>query len=467
MKGKLRILVTLSTMMTVLMLSTVTAFAQRLSGDSRYKTMRSIAESYSSGKISNVLVASGENFPDALSASVLSKKYDAPILLVSKTDWQDALAYIQAHLVDGGSVYILGGTGVVPVAFEDTVKNSGFTIARLGGANRFETNARIIENANIPTGTPIILANAANFPDALSVSSISGIKGYPIILTDAAGLNDTNAILVKNIAPSKIYVVGGAAAVSEATKAYAQSLAGIGDSSVIRLWGSDRYETSLNIAKAFEFSTDTAIIAYGGNFPDALAGSALAIKLGSPILLTDGVNVANQKVYMKDKNLTKNIILGGTGVINNNVETKLNTIGLTYDELVAKLPSIGVTPTEKWEYTIDGGLSLDGVPILCWKYMNRDNPNYPFINLWIQEVNGNMEYHIDRSGVAIDSKAISILKLLFPNSWEYVTKRVYSNFTFKWLDPTTPHFDSFTPGTEVIDGRTVEFTKYQGYIIIK
>jgi len=54
----------------------------RLSGQSRYQTARDISEDFNNSKCDNVILAYGNDFPDALSASVLSKKFNAPILLV-------------------------------------------------------------------------------------------------------------------------------------------------------------------------------------------------------------------------------------------------------------------------------------------------------------------------------------------------------------------------------------------------
>ena len=57
----------------------------RLYGADRYKTSVSISNNFNSGTVQNVIVASGKDFPDALAGSVLSKKYNAPILLLNST----------------------------------------------------------------------------------------------------------------------------------------------------------------------------------------------------------------------------------------------------------------------------------------------------------------------------------------------------------------------------------------------
>jgi len=61
-----------------------TATTHRLQGEDRYKT--AIAISTAGWTTSeNVVLATGQNFPDALSATPLAKQLNAPILLVGKT----------------------------------------------------------------------------------------------------------------------------------------------------------------------------------------------------------------------------------------------------------------------------------------------------------------------------------------------------------------------------------------------
>ncbi|WP_406542068.1 cell wall-binding repeat-containing protein [Clostridium ljungdahlii] len=55
----------------------------RLAGNNRYETSENIANNFESGTVQSVIIANGNNFPDALGGSVLSKIYNAPILLLN------------------------------------------------------------------------------------------------------------------------------------------------------------------------------------------------------------------------------------------------------------------------------------------------------------------------------------------------------------------------------------------------
>ena len=115
------------------------------------------------------------------------------------------------------------------------------------------------------------------------------------------------ASYLSDLRPSKIFVLGGPGVVSnEAVSA----LSAYGD--VERIWGADRIDTSVQIAKRFFSSAQAGIITFAWNFPDALAGSMLASKLGVPIF-TSPNNCVNRGVLNEFRRLGANstYVLGG------------------------------------------------------------------------------------------------------------------------------------------------------------
>lgn len=296
----------------------------RIYGGNRYQTSINIANNFSSETVQNVIVASGNNFPDALAGSVLSKQLNAPILLVDKSlnGSQDSINYIKNHLDKSGVVYVLGGTSSVNNEYIDYVKSLGFSnVKRLGGKNRFDTNRVIVESMNVEKGKPVIIVNGNNFPDALSISSIASLKGYPIMLSNANSLSEEIKGKVSKIEPSTVYLIGGEGSLNNNIIDEVKNLVpNIEDKNIVRIWGQNRYETSLNICKYFKLDTDTVVIANGENFPDALSGSALAAKLQAPILLTNGKDISTQKNYVDSTNYINKIILGGYGAVSEDAE---------------------------------------------------------------------------------------------------------------------------------------------------
>ncbi|AJD27023.1 cell wall-binding repeat-containing protein [Clostridium botulinum] len=292
----------------------------RISGKNRYETSINIAKHYNNEKFENVIIANGNDFPDALAGSALSKKLKAPILLIdgSINSSRETINLIKSKLVKNGSIYILGGEGAVSRVYEDYFKDLGYkNIKRLGGINRFATNKSIVKTLNVEKGTPIVIVNGFGFADALSVSSSAASKGYPIFMSNADKLSNEIKDIIKDISPTKAFMIGGEGVMRNSIVDELKNIVpSLNKDNIERVAGKNRYETSLNVCSKFNLLSDNAIVANGENFPDALSGSALASKMDAPIILTDGVNISKQKEYL-DNNSYKNIILlGGTGVIN-------------------------------------------------------------------------------------------------------------------------------------------------------
>ena len=262
----------------------------RISGTDRYQTARAIAEEFNNAKCKSAILTSGINFPDALSSSILSKKLNAPLLLVDTTvdKSQEAMNYISSHVSSGGTIYIVGGTAIIGSYFDSTLQTQGYIVKRIGGQDRYDTNMLVVNEVNVPKGTPVFLASGEGFPDALSASSFSGAKQYPILLVGkelSTGAED----YIKTNQPSTVYTVGGEAVVSHNIVNQIRTL--VPNVQVYAAAGNDRFDTSGTVAEEFAFEgklNPTIIyIADGMNFPDALAGGSLAAKTGDPIILVD------------------------------------------------------------------------------------------------------------------------------------------------------------------------------------
>lgn len=296
----------------------------RIQGTDRFKTSKAIAEEVNSNTmLENVVIASGYDFPDGLSGGTLAKKLNAPLLMAGNMpDSSDAMNYISEHLKQNGNVYILGGTGVVSQDTQNYLTQKGYMVVRICGKDRFETNNSIINNLKVQEGTPVFISNAYGFADALSASGISAIKGYPILLTKNNELPDFIKKQLSSIKPSKIYIVGGTGMISSDEENQIKSL--MPSSEIIRLSGSDRYETSINLYKYFDLDTKSIILASGRSFPDALSGSLLSAKFNASMVLCDENNLEPQQNEFNEKSIENYYLLGGTGALSTNVELSIN-----------------------------------------------------------------------------------------------------------------------------------------------
>ncbi len=310
---------------------------ERVFGDNRFKTSLAIADQLknaNNGKdFENIIVASGADFADALSASYLAKVKNAPILLVANKATaviNETVDYISKNSVKGANVYIVGGTSVVPNSMISDLKKLGFKAKRLAGNNRYDTNIEVLKEAGV-TNEKFLIASGMDYADALSASAV----GLPILLVAGKGksltpnqkayLNSLKDVKVeKGAAPlSQAYIIGGTGAVSAGISKQAQEIF----AGVSRVYGSNRYETSVKVAEKFfsKKAPTTVAIAYGMNYPDGLCGGPLALAYNCPLILTINQKPDAAVAYAKSIKAKSVVAFGGKQLIS--LETMNKILG--------------------------------------------------------------------------------------------------------------------------------------------
>jgi len=283
----------------------------RLAGTSRYDTAVAIAES-GWAQSDYAILAYGNNFPDALSAAPLAKKYNAPILL---TESATLTPQTRQALIDlkVKNVVIVGGTGVISQNVEDSLKGMAIALTRLAGYDRYDTSVKIAEQLGPVTSVAVVAGGG--FADALSVGAVAGESNMPVVLVpkDTVPASISTYLATQNIANS--YVVGGTAVVSD------EVLNSLPNAQ--RISGTDRYATNIAVLNKFSstFASTGVCVATGDGFADALTGTAYAIKNSLPIVLLPSGSDAGIKSYIASKSsgLSKVVILGGEGVVSSNL----------------------------------------------------------------------------------------------------------------------------------------------------
>lgn len=204
-------------------------------------------------------------------------------------------------------------------------------VQRVAGDTRYDTMSELISNVGgWSASDKVILASGANYPDALSASALAGVHDAPIILTDPTELSSKAAATIKQLGPSTIYVVGGPSAVSDEVLQAANNLCG---SSTIRLYGSTRYETSLEILRQCNSSSDTLIVATGANYADSLSISPYAYVTKSPIVLCNPYGGLTQEAIeaIRAGGFSKAILVGGNAAVPDVVISQLNNANIATD----------------------------------------------------------------------------------------------------------------------------------------
>ncbi len=290
----------------------------------------------------SVILATDQNFPDALAASYLAGYLHTGILLTPTANLSsETQAALQAEGIT--NVYVMGGplaisqntisqieaTPAYTCGGPATGTKTGGNIQVTGpiyGQTQYDTAEQIAATPpisyvasldlagayagqyNDTTGnqssTPsavgaistAIIASGANFPDASAASVMAYHSHIPLLLTDPNSLSPQASSGLSALGIKQVIVLGGPLAVSNAD---VTSIQGMGIS-VIRIAGQDPTDTAQMLA-SFELNQQgttfsglgwgatwggTVMVARGDFYSDALAGSVLDAVNSQPLVLT-------------------------------------------------------------------------------------------------------------------------------------------------------------------------------------
>ena len=271
----------------------------RISGKDRITTSVEISKSaYTTSE--NVVLASGSNFADALSAGQLASALNAPLLLSSQNKL-DSQTKNEIKRLKAKKVYVVGGDNAISKSGVNTaLKSKNIDVTRLEGQDRYSTSQKVMEKTKeIINPEYLLIASGKNFPDALAATSFFVNHKSVVVLSDGLTYPQSNlkeiAIGGKNQLPLKGFTGR-------------------------RVSGKDRYETALEIAKLSFDKNNNAILASGQVFADSLSAVSLTKKHKAPIILTQSDYLTeNAKKYLNGKNV---FIVGGEKTVVNDILTR-------------------------------------------------------------------------------------------------------------------------------------------------
>ncbi len=257
--------------------------AQRIAGADRYSTAVEISRrSFPSGA-GVVYLASGESFPDGLAAGPAAAAEGGPVLLTTRAT-APAVVLGEIQRLQPREVVIVGAEPSVSAEVEAAVRalDPAREVVRLGGTDRFHTSRLIAERAFESAGSALV-ATGLKFPDALAAGPVASRRQGPVLLVNGGSgtLDPETAATLERLGVGWVGVVGDSSSVSAGL---ADGLATAGRS-VVRYAGADRFATAAQLAREFGV-VETAYLASGTGFPDALAGAAAAGADGAPLLLS-------------------------------------------------------------------------------------------------------------------------------------------------------------------------------------
>ena len=177
---------------------------QTIAGSNRYETSAKIAqEVIKLTGTKKAVVASGENFADALTVAPLANKNNMAILLVQPNNIPKAT---QEVLKQMDEVLVVGGELTISKEVENKLPNP----TRIAGANRYDTAKKIYEHG-FKDSKEVNIANGTNFADSLVIGSID----CPILLAEANEIPEATKQAFEESKFEKVNVFGGENSISE------------------------------------------------------------------------------------------------------------------------------------------------------------------------------------------------------------------------------------------------------------
>lgn len=296
----------------------------RIQGSTRHATAAALSKS-SYNSAGTIIVASAESFPDALSASPLSTKLGAPVLL-SDSRGLDESTRTEIRRLGATQAIVLGS---LSSGVDKDLAALGLKVSRVEGTDRFDTAAKIATRVG---GRTVVIAKGTQdgWVDAIAAAGYAAHRQLPVLLVDGTSLSAATLGALDELGATHAEIVGGPSAVSTALES-ALNKRGVKTN---RIAGADRLETSAKVADASlaaGLSAAHVWMSTSRNWADALSAGPVVARDGGVLLLADPRSVSTKqatgKWLAKQGNDVKDVILvGGTAALGDRIGQDISKI---------------------------------------------------------------------------------------------------------------------------------------------
>ena len=288
---------------------------RRLWGTTAYDTMETINKMAFPEGSHYAVLTTGEGYWDALSASGLAGKLQAPVLL-TQAGALSKQTRSELQRLGVQKVYMCGGVQALSANVERELASLGISVQRIAGRSASDTANDIAQQLE-PTDEAF-LATSWGYEDALSVAPYNYANKKPLFLTDyTTGLLDENTLAtMKAKGVKRIHIVGGTSVVPKAVEDQLREQ-GI---QLDRIAGETAYDTSIALADFLMkrgMKANNVGVATGWGFADALSGATLCGKNNAIMLLADASNMRAVKdvIAPNKSDISNAYIFGGEKVV--------------------------------------------------------------------------------------------------------------------------------------------------------
>lgn len=194
---------------------------------------------------------------------------------------------------------------------------------RWWGADRHATAASVSGAAFSGGAKGAVIVNGGSFADALAAAPLAASLRVPLLTTAQGQLPGSARAELRRLAPESVWVVGGAAAVSDDV---VTDLSGLTSGEVTRLQGASRYDTAAQVAQAHFTSSPgrEVYVASGEGFADALSAGAASAYRGVPLLLTTRDSLPGETAAaLRALAPSRVTVVGGASVVSARVQGQL------------------------------------------------------------------------------------------------------------------------------------------------
>ncbi|MCE0595845.1 N-acetylmuramoyl-L-alanine amidase [Clostridioides difficile] len=207
------------------------------------------------------------------------------------------------------------------------LRKTSAPITELTGSDRYETAVKISKEGWKNGSDKVVIINGDVSIDGIISTPLATTYNAPILLVEKNNVPNSVKSELKRLNPRDVIIIGDENAISKTT---ANQIKSTVNASQTRLKGSNRYETSLLIAKEIDKNHDVEKVyitnANGGEV-DALTIAAKAGQDKQPIILTDKNSITdNTYKWLKSEDLQNAYFIGGPQMISTNVINKVNDI---------------------------------------------------------------------------------------------------------------------------------------------
>jgi len=193
-----------------------TGTVTRFGGADRYATAAVASSATFPANVPVTFIATGANFPDALSGGVAAGRFGGPILLVTR-DAVPASTASELSRLHPSHIVILGGPAVVSESVLGDLRPYavGGNVSRWSGPDRYATAVAISQATTVANTKTVYIATGTNFPDGLAATP-AAVRAYvPLLTVPSNRLPPSVAAELRRLNPSHIIILGGPGAVSD------------------------------------------------------------------------------------------------------------------------------------------------------------------------------------------------------------------------------------------------------------